>query len=854
MSQLNFGIRIGAQDDSQSTLRGAMAGFRSFAKTISKPITIPLKIGHGGLKLLRDINLGLAPLVRGLDNVIERGTGLEVVRKSFESLTGKSGRQADILGRRMVQAASGTLRLSQAMQIANRAVASGISFKQLTVAMDFVSKKAITTGMSAETAIDKVITGLSRGSTLFLDDFGILVDGIEGIERGYNKLHGSGAWDSLAPAAKKAETIRQAVAEMGGQLGRIGVTGKETVFVFQPIKNSIGDATDKLFAAVGRSDSLKSALQGIRDTIGGMTKHIEGGGSLTDILFGKKEGESGGLFGFLKAGALDIGIAFGQGAVGVLFKSLAGLIGAFKSTWTWLKTEALGLWDTLGQKIKKTFSEIREPWESMFKGILSDLSGALGPLGRLMSITGRSTSQPASATDGIVQAGVKGAVEALPKVIAGDAARSLGARGAAAAAGAASRQIAADRAAQAAAGRMVPLAGDQIAKGAASAGLASKAGKGALGFVAKRAVPIAAIADFALTLYQFARAIKGYSKASDELQDTQDMLKRQREMLRKRGFPVAAGPMTLSPALSAALAVNASAIGMTPSKGEGFLKVIAEWWDKIGPITLSGGGGGRGLAAVLNRRGDALLGDLTGGGNVRKWQGAFQRDFPPHHDVKTAPADDDVDPFTGQHKRNILRDIEKRKEKIRQIKQGNLGVKQEARRRAAREADRLRGEGKRVSKSREGEIFRDILKEMIDKLVKKEMDAIKRREQELAKVLESERRIRDRRRKDRDRQHMRGKPAWERPERVQGEPEEDAGLRLPKRRRRGPTIMEDGAAAGTAAQGQGSKEEVAAAEKTADAVERLEALAGQVAGLLAAGVKELTGAKIALGAIGRRRH
>ena len=66
--------------------------------------------------------------------------------------------------------------------------------------------------------------------------------------------------------------------------------------------------------------------------------------------------------------------------------------------------------------------------------------------------------------------------------------------------------------------------------------------------------------------------------------------------------------------------------------------------------------------------------------------------------------------------------------------------------------------------------------------------------------------------------------------------------------------MEDGAAAGTAAQGQGSKEEVAAAEKTADAVERLEALAGQVAGLLAAGVKELTGAKIALGAIGRRRH
>jgi len=345
-NNLAFAIEIGAKDDTDSTLRGTLRRVRKYAGLMSKPITIPLKIGHGGLKLLRDINLGLAPLVRGLDHIIERGTGLEVVRKSFESLTGKSGRQADVLGRRMVQAASGTLRLSRAMQIANRAMASGISFKQLLVAMDFVSKKAITTGMSAEQAIAKVITGLSRGSTLLLDDFGILVDGVDGVRRAYESIHGKGVFDALGPAAQKAVIVEQAIAEMGGQMGRMGVTGKETVFVFQAIKNSIGDAVDKLFAAVGRSDALKSALQGIRDTIAGMIKHFESGGSLTDILFGKKDGKSGGLFGILKAGALDIGEGLGRGILGGLLKGISKLPELFdlawdglKSAWSWAMKE-----------------------------------------------------------------------------------------------------------------------------------------------------------------------------------------------------------------------------------------------------------------------------------------------------------------------------------------------------------------------------------------------------------------------------------------------------------------------------------------------------------------------------------
>ncbi len=385
-NSLSFAINIGAKDTTQGTLRSAARRFLSFARSVSKPITVPLRIGRKGLGILRDINVGLRPIVAGLDNIIERGTGLEVVRKSFESLTGESGRRADRLASRMTKAASGTLRLGRAMQIANRAMASGIQFDQLLIAMDFVSKKAITTGMSAEMAIEKVITGLSRGSTLFLDDFGILVDGLEGVKRTYNAVQGKGAFDSLGPAAQKAETIRQAIAEMGGQLDRIGVTGKETVFTFKALKNEIGDAVDKLFLAIGRSDALKGALQGVRDMFSGLVQHFEKGGSIGDVLFGKQGGGSSGLLGLLGAGVLDIGEFLGRGILAGLLKGMAAISDLFGRAWDAIGPKLEAMWDKLAGKIE---------------GALKPLTDALAPiakwLGQKMGAASKAAKEVADA-------------------------------------------------------------------------------------------------------------------------------------------------------------------------------------------------------------------------------------------------------------------------------------------------------------------------------------------------------------------------------------------------------------------------------------------------------------------------
>jgi len=128
---LKFTIDILTRDQSQPALASALARFNQFGKLISKPLTISFKVATAGLQALQGINLGLRPLVSGLDALVTRGAAIEVVSKSFASLTGAAGPKLDRLAQSIVRAASGTVTLNRAMQVANRSLASGLNFNQL---------------------------------------------------------------------------------------------------------------------------------------------------------------------------------------------------------------------------------------------------------------------------------------------------------------------------------------------------------------------------------------------------------------------------------------------------------------------------------------------------------------------------------------------------------------------------------------------------------------------------------------------------------------------------------------------------------------------------------------------------
>lgn len=389
MNEMSFSLRLGARDDSQAGVRAWQSSIMGAVKAVSKPITIPLKIGAAGLGLLRDINLGLRPLMEGLDRIIERGTALDATRKSFISLVGGGSRYADQLAERLVAASHGTLRVAEAMQLANRSIVAGIdTAKDLPTILDFAAKKAVTTGMDFGGSMDRIVMGLIRGNSRMLHDFGLLTDGLEGVQRTYEAIKGAGAWEQLGPAGQKAELVRQAMADMHRQLGRLGVRGTETIFVWKQIKTQIGDATDKLFAAVGRSESLRNVLGGIRDVIGGMTKHMEKGGSLAELLFGKEGGESGGLFGGLKAGVLDAGELIGRGILGGVLKGISLLPDLFNAAWEKLKAAWTWAIDKIPPAIISGLTWLKTDFIPLLKSEFNELIGSLrellrGPAGKV---------------------------------------------------------------------------------------------------------------------------------------------------------------------------------------------------------------------------------------------------------------------------------------------------------------------------------------------------------------------------------------------------------------------------------------------------------------------------------------
>lgn len=385
MSQLNFAINIGANDQTAAAVNSAMSRFRSLTSTLAKPLTIPFDIARGLGKFLTGgiglpgINMGLRPLVAGIDNLIERGAALEVTRKSFASLTGLTGRNADAMARSLVGASNGTLRQGKAMEIANRALVAGIDvWKDLPTIMDFASKKALSTGVSFELAIDQLVTGLSRGSPAFLDNFGLLIDGIDGVKRAFDSVKGEGAFDAMSPAQQKAELIRQAMLDIRKQSQIIGVSGKETAFVWANIKSQIGDATDKLFAAVSRNKSLNSALVGMRDFLGGITQHFEGGGTLGELLLGSEKGKSGGLFGGLKAVAVGVG----ETIAGVFLKSVSELPDLFKE----LRETGMALIDHAFNKIVGVVEKVIAAAQKLIEHVTGGDSAVSAGLKRLLGL------------------------------------------------------------------------------------------------------------------------------------------------------------------------------------------------------------------------------------------------------------------------------------------------------------------------------------------------------------------------------------------------------------------------------------------------------------------------------------
>lgn len=647
-STLNFGIRIGAEDNTRGAIASAIAGFTSFKRLALSPITIPLRLGRGGIGFLRDLNLGLKPFVTGIDSLIEKGTGLEAVRKSFESLTGRSSQDARAMARSLVDAANGTLKMSEAMQIANRGLASGLSFEQISVALDFISKKAITTGKSAGEALSTVITGLARGSTLFLDDFGILVDGVDGVRAAFDEIKGMGAFDALGPAAQKAEIVRAAISEMSGQMGKIGLDGTELVFTWQRIKNSVGNAMEGMIAGIARSKALKGALEDVRGILDGIGRHFDEGGSFKELLLGK--GGSSGLLGIVGAGFKDIGRNLAAGFAGNFLHALANGLEGFSAFFGQISelfsfSNLLSLPNLIGEQFNK-FGEAAAPLINALQNVAIEIKSAIVE-GLAEFFASNRLTKWLFTTEDPGGGAKRGPLEKAAQV--GDAITNAGVGGTLSAAGK-GMGIAFRGFFRGIAEGINYLVGDQVRSIFSSEKSSPQASLGSG----------AALSPATALTQALGSVVIASTKARSPLKRFADAV--------KSGASSAAS--TATAALSAKSPVDA------------FVESLRNAGDKA----LAGADGFKLLAASIEKFMQAY------GGNKK--------------DVVPPLIKKDELQLTGQRREEIKREITKRKWKMRQRRMGNLGVRQRARKRALAEIEKLRGEGKRITPSDRRKIFR----------------------------------------------------------------------------------------------------------------------------------------------------
>jgi hypothetical protein len=328
MSQLSLAMRIGAVDDTRSGMSSVLSQARSMAAILSKPIVAPFKLGLNAAAMLRDFNLGLMPVMRaaatGIDTIASRGGRIAQISEQFQKVTGLSARMAESLAGSLQNAADGELRRGDAMAQANQLMAAGVtSMKDISTIYEFAARRADAFGESGKGAIEGIVGSMRRGSFRALKEFGI---DIGDVADQFEQMQAGGKFTSMEFAARKAAVLRTTIDKMREGIDSFGTGFQHTLDYWDMAKSRAGDMVDSLLLGIERSETMREAVKGLSEGLGGISEHFRAGGSIADILVGKQGGKSGGLFGLMKAGVTDVGSYFGRSIAAGGLRGMAAML------------------------------------------------------------------------------------------------------------------------------------------------------------------------------------------------------------------------------------------------------------------------------------------------------------------------------------------------------------------------------------------------------------------------------------------------------------------------------------------------------------------------------------------------
>ena len=151
--------------------------------------------------------------VRLVFETAKQGAANKDIATAFDTQMQKLGVSAESGLGRFRKAVNDTIDNVTLMQIANKGLISGLDPEMIATAMEYVTKYAKSAGGDAAQLLQTVLTGLTRGSTEFLDDVGIIVSQTEVVNR-YTKEWGR----SLTDAEKKQVILSEAMKQMNEKM------------------------------------------------------------------------------------------------------------------------------------------------------------------------------------------------------------------------------------------------------------------------------------------------------------------------------------------------------------------------------------------------------------------------------------------------------------------------------------------------------------------------------------------------------------------------------------------------------------------------------------------------------------
>ncbi|MGA1846763.1 hypothetical protein [Deferribacter abyssi] len=151
---------------------------------------------------------GFDALGRAVDLVSEGAAGLDIER-AFKKQAQNIGLSTEYMMAKIRKATNGTMTEIKAMMLANQALINNMRFDDFITTLEYLRRYASQTGKSFDQLANTIMTGLTRGSTLMLDDAGIIIDQTEIIKQK------TAEWGrELSEAEKKAVIVAEAIKQM----------------------------------------------------------------------------------------------------------------------------------------------------------------------------------------------------------------------------------------------------------------------------------------------------------------------------------------------------------------------------------------------------------------------------------------------------------------------------------------------------------------------------------------------------------------------------------------------------------------------------------------------------------------